>query len=62
MKKKGLIAIIIALVAIVSTGLALGLTSKRPNIPQSNDASATPGLQATIFQAWPQTLSRWIRG
>ncbi len=42
MKKKGLIAIIIALVAIVSTGLALGLT-KRTDSPKNNDVSATPG-------------------
>ncbi len=42
MKKKGLI-VIIALVAIVSTGLALGLTAKRPDTPKNNDASATPG-------------------
>ena len=43
MKKKGLTAVIIALVAIVSTGLALGLTAKRPDSPKNNDASATPG-------------------
>ena len=43
MKKKGLTAVIIALVAIVSTGLALGLTAKRPDTPKNNDASATPG-------------------
>ena len=43
MKKKGLTAVIIALVAIVSTGLALGLTAKQPDSPKNNDASATPG-------------------
>ena len=43
MKKKGLTAVIIALVAIVSTSLALGLTAKRPDTPKNNDPSATPG-------------------
>ena len=43
MKKKGLTAVIIALVAIVSTSLALGLPAKRPDTPKNNDPSATPG-------------------
>ena len=51
MKKKGLIAIIIALIAIVSTGLALGLTAKRPDIPQNNDVSATPGTAGYDFSS-----------
>ncbi len=51
MKKKGLIAVIVALVAIVSTGLALGLTAKRPEIPQNNDVSATPGTADYDFSS-----------
>ena len=43
MKKKGLTAVIIALVAIVSTSLALCLTAKRADTPKNNDPSATPG-------------------
>ena len=50
MKKKGLI-VIIALVAIVSTGLALGLTAKQPDSPKNNDASATPGTAGYDFSS-----------
>ena len=51
MKKKGLTAVIIALVAIVSTGLALGLTAKQPDSPKNNDASATPGTAGYDFSS-----------
>ena len=60
MKKKGLIAVIIALVAIVSTGLALGLTSKRPDSPKNNDASATPGYDFSNLASNPVALGKRI--
>ena len=60
MKKKGLIAVIIALAAIISADLIFNLTAKRPDIPKHNDELTTAGYDFSNLATDPVALEKRI--